>query len=98
MRRMHLSALLLALLLLLTACGGPAETQGTSQEETPQTEQGNASGQETGPAEGTGAETTPEETPETFTFTRENFPRLDGSTSTVPLAEAVCAVLLGESR
>ncbi len=33
-----------------------------------------------------------------FTFTRENFPRLDGSTSTVPLAEAVCSVLLGESR
>ena len=36
--------------------------------------------------------------PETFTFTRENFPRLEGSTSTVPLAEAVCAVLLGEDR
>ena len=34
----------------------------------------------------------------TFTFTRENLPRLDGSTSTAPLAEAVCSVLLGESR
>jgi len=34
----------------------------------------------------------------TFTFTRENMPRLDGSTSTAPLAEAVCSVLLGESR
>ncbi len=33
-----------------------------------------------------------------FTFTRENMPRLDGSTSTVPLALAVCAELLGESR
>jgi phosphate transport system substrate-binding protein len=33
----------------------------------------------------------------TFTFTRENMPRLDGSTSTAPLAEAVCSVLLGES-
>lgn len=31
-----------------------------------------------------------------FVFTRENFPRLDGSTSTVPLAQAMCAVLLGE--
>ncbi len=31
-----------------------------------------------------------------FTFTRENFPRLDGSTSTVPLAQSMCAVLLGE--
>ena len=34
----------------------------------------------------------------TFVFTRENMPRLDGSTSTAPLAEAVCSVLLGESR
>ncbi len=33
-----------------------------------------------------------------FVFTRGNFPRLDGSTSTVPLAQAVAAVLLGESR
>lgn len=34
----------------------------------------------------------------TFTFTRENFPRMDGSTATVPLAQAVASVLLGESR
>ena len=33
-----------------------------------------------------------------FTFTRENLPRLDGSTSTAPLAQSMCAVLLGESR
>ncbi len=33
-----------------------------------------------------------------FVFTRENFPRLDGSTSTVPLGEAIASVLLGESR
>lgn len=31
-----------------------------------------------------------------FVFTRENLPRLDGSTSTVPLAKAMCGVLLGE--
>ena len=35
---------------------------------------------------------------EDFRFTRENFPRLDGSTACIPLGEAVCAVLLGESR
>ena len=41
----------------------------------------------------------PELTPEPpFVFTRKNFPRLNGSTSTVPLAEAVCSALLGESR
>ena len=33
-----------------------------------------------------------------FIFTRENFPRMDGSTSTAPLAEAVACVLLGEPR
>ena len=36
--------------------------------------------------------------PDQFVFTRENFPRMDGSTSMVPLAEAVASVLLGESR
>lgn len=36
--------------------------------------------------------------PGQFQFTRENFPRLDGSTATVPLGQAVAAVLLGESR
>ena len=33
-----------------------------------------------------------------ITFTRDNMPRLDGSTSTVPLALAVCAEVHGESR
>ena len=33
---------------------------------------------------------------ELFVFTRENLPVLDGSTSTVPLAQSMCAVLLGE--
>lgn len=33
-----------------------------------------------------------------FVFTRGNFPRLDGSTSTVPLGQAIASVLLGESR
>lgn len=35
---------------------------------------------------------------EAVTFTRENFPRLDGSTSTAPLGRAIAAVLLGESE
>lgn len=33
-----------------------------------------------------------------FVFTRESFPHLDGSTSTVPLAQAIASVLLGETR
>jgi len=36
--------------------------------------------------------------PGQFVFTRENFPRLDGSTATIPLGQAIAAVLLGESR
>ena len=40
----------------------------------------------------------PTPAPGQFVFTRENFPRLDGSTSLVPLAEAAAAVLLGETR
>lgn len=39
-----------------------------------------------------------EEPAELFTFTRDNFPRMDGSTSMVPLGEAIVSVLLGESR
>ena len=38
------------------------------------------------------------EDPDAFRFTRENFPRLDGSTACIPLGEALCSVLLGESR
>ena len=37
-------------------------------------------------------------TADIFVFSRENFPRLNGSTSTVPLGEAIASVLLGETR
>ena len=52
------------------------------------------------PAPTPAPEPTPAPTPAPgqFVFTRENFPLLDGSTSLVPLAEAVAAVLLGESQ
>ena len=33
-----------------------------------------------------------------FRFTRENFPKLDGSTSMVPLGNGIASVLLGEAR
>ena len=39
---------------------------------------------------------TPQPSDDQFVFTRENFPKLDGSTSMVPLAQAAAAVLLGE--
>lgn len=43
----------------------------------------------------TDASTEPEDL---FTFTRENFPRMDGSTAMIPLGEAIAGVLLGETR
>ncbi|MBE7007614.1 MAG: phosphate ABC transporter substrate-binding protein [Ruminococcaceae bacterium] len=39
-----------------------------------------------------------EEAPPQFVFTRENFPRLNGSTAMVPLGQAIASVLLGETR
>lgn len=49
-----------------------------------------------------GEATQPSPTPDSQTgeisFTRENFPRLDGSTATAPLGQAIAAVLLGESE
>ncbi|NLV51414.1 MAG: phosphate ABC transporter substrate-binding protein [Clostridiales bacterium] len=35
---------------------------------------------------------------EQFVFTRENFPRLNGSTAMVPLGQAIASVLLGQTR
>ena len=70
-------------LLVLTACApNPSATSAPS-----------ASVEPTAPP-------TPEPTAEVirFTFTEENFPRLDGSTATIPLGEAIQSVLLGKPR
>lgn len=40
----------------------------------------------------------PSPSEDVFVFTRDNFPRMDGSTSTIPLGQAVASVLLGEAR
>jgi len=48
-----------------------------------------------------GEASTPTDVPQNdnvFKFTRDNFPRMDGSTACIPLGEAVASVLLGESR
>ena len=91
----HLTALVCAALLtaLLAGCVSPAApTESTTTESKPVS---------TVPVESTTAASAPpvssEVVPE-FRFTRENFPRLDGSTACLPMAEAVCSVLLGEER
>ena len=43
-------------------------------------------------------ETTREPAAAPFVFTRENFPRLNGSTAMVPLGQAIASVMLGETR
>lgn len=86
MKKYMIPALGLTLALVLTACGGPvAETTPT-----PESTQSVTATPTPAPE--------PTSAPEPFRFTRENFPRLDGSTATVPLGQAVAAVLLGESR
>lgn len=84
----------LVLALSLTACGGPGGEVSTPTD-TPAPTEAVTPAPEISP-EASPAQTGPQ--PEQFVFTRENFPKLDGSTSTVPLAQAVAAVLLGESR
>ena len=105
-----IAVILAAVLLisLLAGCttsrpGTPASTAAgseTAETEAPGT---NAASSETPATDAPGTDTTAAPVPETdpanlFRFTRENFPRLDGSTACIPLGEAICSVLLGESR
>ena len=87
----HLSVLSLILVLVLTA-SLLAGCETGPQPGAASTEQPGAASTQTEPPAST-AEPVPE-----FRFTREIFPRLDGSTACLPMAEAICSVLLGESR
>ena len=85
--------LILALLAALAGCGPkPKAPEGTPTPAAPAVTATPAPTPEPAP------ELTPKPTEAPFIFTRWNFPRLNGSTSTAPLAEAVCSALLGESR
>lgn len=88
MKRIWLIAVLIDAF-LLTACGpkapaGPGSSSGA----------GDSASGELSSLESCGPGVPPDSS--AFVFTRENLPRLDGSTSTAPLAQAMCAVLLGE--
>ena len=84
-----MTGILLAAALLLAACNsGAASTKCPVPAESPSSSAGETH---------TGVPETPPARQE-FVFTRENFPRMDGSTSTAPLAQAAACVLLGEPR
>lgn len=93
MRNRCFGLLALLLALSLTACGPSAV-----QEKAPEPVATAVETPEPTPEPTATPEPTPEPAPEPFRFTRENFPRLDGSTATAPLGQAVASVLLGESR
>ncbi|MBR3076339.1 MAG: substrate-binding domain-containing protein [Oscillospiraceae bacterium] len=106
--KQHLLAFLtvLALLAALAGCTtqpAPSETAaptGSAQPDTTasvETTAPTTPGESAAPVDTAAAPETETPAPE-FRFTRENFPRLDGSTACLPMAEAVCSVLLGESR
>lgn len=82
MKKLLALGLSLALALSLCACGQP-------QEDSPAPET---------PAPSPSPSTEPAPAPSPIVFTRENMPRLDGSTSTAPLGRAIASVLLGESE
>ena len=106
--KQHLLAFLtvLALLAALAGCTTqpvPSETAaptGSAQPDTTasvETTAPTTPGESSAPVDTAAAPETETPAPE-FRFTRENVPRLDGSTACLPMAEAVCSVLLGESR
>lgn len=86
----QLIAVLLVVLCLLAGCTAPAAPADTDAPTDP------VSTPDTTAPDATDAPTEPTEAG--FRFTRDNFPRMDGSTALVPMAEAVACVMLGESR
>lgn len=85
MKRLSPFVLAFCLLLALSACGGPAAESTPPVSDPPETA-----------APSSDPSPVPSDT--VITFTRENLPRLDGSTSTAPLGRALAALLLGESE
>ena len=100
----RLLALLLALLLLAGCAQNVEESPQTDRndktpavDEQPEKTDPPEDEKQPGPEQPDAPENAGEPEP-VFVFTRENFPKMDGSTSMVPLGQAVASVLLGETR
>ncbi len=88
MKKKLLPLLFAVLSILLASCSDKVPVQTSSSP----SESSSASG------EPVPVSTAPSPTESVFEFTRDTFPRMDGSTSTIPLGQAVASVLLGEPR
>jgi len=102
MKRVVSATLLLLLLFSLFACNTPAAVPSPS----PTPEQSASPSESVTVTPATADSPAPEQSPTAepspstapYEITRENFPRLDGSTACIPLGEALAATMLGISR
>lgn len=91
-RKMIMACMIAAMVMTAAACGKGSDkpAQETQKQETQKQET------QTTEEQKTESEKPVEVDPDAFVFTRENFPKMDGSTSLAPLGRAVASVLLGE--
>jgi len=91
-KKSHLLSVLLLLTLLLTAgCGKQQPVSVSTSASSSATEEVTTVSPSTEPA------VEYDITLPGYTFTRENFPRMDGSTASVPMGQAIASALLGET-
>jgi len=100
MKRIVSVTLSLLLLLSLFACGGQVAVPSPSPEQSVPPSDTVSATPEAADSPAPEQSPSPEPTPTaaSYEITRENFPRLDGSTACIPLGEALAATMLGISR
>ncbi len=100
MKKRIISVILMMAMILSVGCKKKAKTESSESSEST-TESTTESMTEKTESE-TDPETTPSTTekpdPDSFSFTKDNYPVIDGSTSTKPMATAITSVLLGIPR
>ena len=92
--------LMLAMLSSAVACKSKESSEDSTEktEKTTQTSDSETESETTETTESTTSETTSEPDTGVFTFTKDNYPVIDGSTSTKPMATAITSVMLGIPR
>ena len=92
--------LMLAMLSSVVACKSKESSEDSTEktEKTPQTSESETESETTETTESSTSETNSEPDTGVFTFTKDNYPVIDGSTSTKPMATAITSVMLGIPR